>query len=145
MFCIYHIMVNNIPILVIMVRAMFLLKGILRAESQEKILIYITLNGSGYGKAVADFFGLSQNSVQKQLIRLEEDGVIVGRSIGQLREYTFNPRYLFLEELKALLQKAYQSYPQEIVTELLMQRKRPRKSGKTIKAYDRKNDRSNKV
>ncbi len=112
---------------------MFILKGILRAESQEKILIYIALNGSGYGKAIADFFSLSQNSVQKQLVRLEEDGVIVGCSKGQMREYGFNPRYIFLEPLQELIRKAYQAYPQEMIAELLMQRKRPRKSGKTVR------------
>ncbi|WP_290586463.1 MULTISPECIES: hypothetical protein [unclassified Ketobacter] len=35
---------------------MFVLKGILRAESQEKILIYLLLNGSGYGKSIAEFW-----------------------------------------------------------------------------------------
>jgi hypothetical protein len=44
---------------------MFVLKGILRAESQEKILLYLLVRESGYGKAIAEFFGLSTNSVQK--------------------------------------------------------------------------------
>ncbi len=50
---------------------MFVLRGILRAESQEKILLYPLVRESGYGKAIAEFFGLSTNSVQKQLARLE--------------------------------------------------------------------------
>ena len=37
---------------------MFVLKGILRAESQEKILIYLLIRESGYGKAIAEFYGL---------------------------------------------------------------------------------------
>lgn len=51
---------------------MFVLKGILRAESQEKILIYLLLNGSGYGKSIAEFYDIPQNPVQKQLARLEQ-------------------------------------------------------------------------
>ena len=37
---------------------MFVLKGILRAESQEKILLYLLARESGYGKAIAEFFSL---------------------------------------------------------------------------------------
>ena len=62
---------------------MFALKGVLRAESQEKILIYLLLRNSGYGKGIAEFFGLSQNSVQKQLVRMEEDGVVVSHLISE--------------------------------------------------------------
>ena len=116
---------------------MFVLRGILRAESQEKILIYLALNGSGYGSAISQFFSLSQNTVQKQLARLEEDGVIVGQTKGQMREYSFNPRYIFLEPMLELVKKAYQSYPQELISDLVMKRKRPRKSGKALTVYKR--------
>ena len=128
------------------VSSMFALRGVLRAESQEKILIYLALNESGYGSAISEFFSLSQNTVQKQLARLEEDGVIVGQSKGQMREYTFNPRYIFLEPLVELIKKAYQSYPQDVISDLVMKRKRPRKSGKALTTYNRgSNNRGNKA
>jgi hypothetical protein len=69
--------------------AMFILKGILRAESQEKILIYLLVRESGYGKAIAEFYGLSQNAVQKQLARLEDDNVVVSQLVGRFFLYTF--------------------------------------------------------
>ncbi len=109
---------------------MFVLKGILRAESQEKILIYLLVRESGYGRSMAEFYGLSQNAVQKQLARLEEDGVLVSRLVGKLREYQLNPRYPFGEPLKALLKSALAAYPEEIKQQLLMDRKRPRTAGK---------------
>ena len=109
---------------------MFVLKGILRAESQEKILIYLLVREAGYGKAIADFFGLSTNSVQKQLARLEEDSVVVSRTVGRLREYQLNPRYAFIEPLRELLKSALKNYPDTVVTELALPRTRPRKSGK---------------
>jgi predicted ArsR family transcriptional regulator len=109
---------------------MFVLKGILRAASQEKILLYLLVRESGYGKAIAEFFGLSTNSVQKQLVRLEEDGVVVSRLIGRLREYEMNPRYAFTESLRQLLKSALSAYPDTVVNDLAMQRTRPRKSGK---------------
>ena len=109
---------------------MFVLKGILRAESQEKILLYLLLRETGYGKAIAEFFGLSTNSVQKQLARLEEDSVIVGRSVGRVREYQLNPRYPFSAPLRELLKSALAVYPDTVVNELALPRSRPRKSGK---------------
>jgi hypothetical protein len=113
---------------------MFVLKGVLRAESQEKILLYLLLRDEGYGRAIAEFFGLSTNSVHKQLLRLEEDSVVVSRSVGRLREYQLNPRYPFSGPLKALLKSALAAYPDTVVRKLAMPRRRPRKSGKLIDA-----------
>ncbi|WP_299735004.1 winged helix-turn-helix domain-containing protein [uncultured Endozoicomonas sp.] len=109
---------------------MFVLKGILRAESQEKILIYLMLRSSGYGKGIAEFFGLSQNTVQKQLIRMEDDGVVVSHLIGRLREYRLNPRYAFLTPMKELLKVAMEAYPETVIQSLLMTRNKPRGAGK---------------
>ena len=111
---------------------MFVLKGILRAESQEKILIYLLIRESGYGKALAAFYGLSQNSVQKQLARLEEDSVVVSHLIGRLREYRLNTRYSFYTPLKALLKSALAAYPDTIIQQLTMRRRRPRTAGKPV-------------
>lgn len=111
---------------------MFVLKGILRAESQEKALIYLLLQGPGYGKRIAEFFGMSTNTVQKQLARLEADGVIASRLIGKVRQYELNPRYPFMEPLKALLKSAAAAYPPEVTKLLMVQRTRPRQAGKPL-------------
>jgi hypothetical protein len=111
---------------------MFILKGILRAESQEKILIYLLVRERGYGKAIAEFFECPPNPIQKQLFRLEEDGVLVSRSLGQMREYQLNPRYAFYTPLKNLLKATLEVYPKKLRNELAMERRRPRAVGKTI-------------
>ena len=113
---------------------MFVLKGILRAESQEKILLYLLARQTGYGKGIAEFYGLSQNSTQKQLARLEDDGVVISRLMGKLREYQLNPRYPFYQPLKSLLKTALAAYPEEIIQAVTMPRTRPRKAGKPIVA-----------
>ncbi|MFC6632030.1 winged helix-turn-helix domain-containing protein [Microbulbifer taiwanensis] len=113
---------------------MFVLKGILRAESQEKALLYLLLRGAGYGKAIAEFYGIPTNPVQKQLARLEEDGVVVSQLIGKVRNYELNPRYPFMEPLKALLKAAVAAYPPELRNRLLVQRTRPRQAGKPLVA-----------
>ena len=109
---------------------MFVLQGILRAESQEKILLYLLLRETGYGSAIAEFFSLSTNSTHKQLVRLEDDGVIVARPQGRARLYRLNTRYAFYEPLRSLLKAALSAYPDSIVNELALPRTRPRKSGK---------------
>lgn len=109
---------------------MFVLKGILRAESQEKVLIYLLARETGYAKSIAEFYGVPTNPVQKQLARLEEDGVIVGSYIGNVREYRLNPRYAFIEPLKELLKKAVSTYPTDLQVNLTVQRTRPRQPGK---------------
>lgn len=113
---------------------MFILKGILRAETQEKTLIYLLLRGSGYGKSIAEFYGIPTNPVQKQLARLESDGVIVSQLIGKIRSYELNPNYLFIEPLKELLKAALIAYPSEIKDQLLVQRTRPRQAGKPLES-----------
>ena len=115
---------------------MFVLKGVLRAESQEKVLIYLLLRISGYGKRIADFYGVPVNPVQKQLARLEIDGIVavVSRLIGKVRQYELNPRYPFLRALKELLKAAVAAYPPDIVSELMVERARPRQTGKPLVA-----------
>lgn len=111
---------------------MFVLKGLLRAESQEKILLYLLLRGSGYGKGIADFYGMPYNPIQKQLARLEEDGVVVSQLTGRTRCYELNPRYPFLPAMKELLKAAAKAWPQDVINRLMIQRTRPRPAGKTV-------------
>lgn len=113
---------------------MFVLKGILRAESQEKILIYLLLRQTGYAKNIAEFYGAPTNPIQKQLLRLEDDGVVVGSALGKLKQYQLNPRYPFIEPLKSLLKKALEIYPPEVRVGGTVQRTRPRKSGKPLQS-----------
>ncbi|RYG15408.1 MAG: ArsR family transcriptional regulator [Chitinophagaceae bacterium] len=113
-------------------RRMFLLKGVLRAETQEKALIYLLLRGSGYAKNIAEFYDVPVNPIQKQLARLEEDGVVVSQLIGKVRSYELNPRYIFIDPLKELLKAAVAAYPTEVRDQLLVQRTRPRQAGKPV-------------
>lgn len=57
--------------------------------------------------------------------------MLASRMVGRTRLYVFNPRYAFLAELKALLEKALSYYPAEEQEKLLMNRRRPRRRGKS--------------
>lgn len=116
---------------------MFVLNGLLKAESQEKILIYLLVRNSGYAKAIADFFDAGVTPIQKQILKLEEQGILVSSNIGRSRVFQLNPQYRLLPELKALMEGALKAYPIEIKEALIMNRSKPRRTGKPLtKAYD---------
>lgn len=109
---------------------MFILKGLFRAESQEKILLFLLVRKQGYAKEIADFFEVGVTPIQKQLLKLEEEGVLVGKTIGKSRVFQFNPAYRLKTQLESLLQGALQAYPNEIKQQLILNRTRPRRTGK---------------
>ncbi|MHB1253373.1 MAG: hypothetical protein ACYCZ1_04330 [Candidatus Humimicrobiaceae bacterium] len=53
-------------------------------------------------------FNIAVNGIQQQLQRLDNGGVVVSSMVGRTRLYQFNPRYPFLKELRALIQRAMQ-------------------------------------
>ena len=63
-------------------------------------------------------------------MKLETGGVLVGRDVGRIIVYEFNPRYAFLSELQKLLEKALFFYPEEEQERLTMGRRRSRRRGK---------------
>ncbi len=100
----------------------------------EKILFYLLANETGYASQMAKMFGSQLYSVQKGLARLEQGGILVSQSQGKTLVFCFNPRYPFLDELKAFLQRAYEFLPDEERERWYepVIRKRPRRSGKPL-------------
>ena len=107
-----------------------MLQPILGSVSAERVLIYLLTREDGYAREIARFFGTEPDSIQKQLVKLETGGVLVGREVGRTVVYEFNPRYAFLSELQKLLEKALSFYPEEEQERLTMGRRRPRRRGK---------------
>ncbi|WP_434685931.1 hypothetical protein [Pseudanabaena minima] len=50
------------------------------------------------------------STVQKQLQKFEDSGLLVSRSVGKTRLYTWNPRSPFVEQLKLLLAQRLKLY-----------------------------------
>lgn len=109
-----------------------MLEPILGSKNAERVLMYILARDQGYARGIARFFGADPDSTQKQLSRLELGGVLVSKLEGRTRLYRFNPRYSFLKELKALLNKALLFYPPEETERILVVRRRPRRPGKPL-------------
>lgn len=110
-----------------------MLEGIFGNASAEKVLLYLEQFEEGYATAIARTFdGLSLNMAQRQLERLERAGALVSALKGKTRLYSWNPRYPFRRELRALLRKALEELPPSDRKRYLAERRRPRRVGKPL-------------
>ena len=111
-----------------------MLEGLFGNATIEKALFFLLANKNTYATQLALRFDKPLNSFQQALARLEKGGIIVGLPAGRTRLYQFNPRYPFLNELKALIKAAYKTLPQEMKENYYEPplRKRPRRLGKPL-------------
>ena len=109
-----------------------ILSGLFGNETAAKVLLYLQELDSGYPRGIAQALKLSLSQVQRQLERLEREGVLASRLFGKVRIYEWNPRCGYLEELRTLLAKGSAMLPDEIRGQLLGERRRPRRSGKPL-------------
>ncbi len=109
-----------------------MLEPLLGSRSRERVLVFLRSRGEGYARQIAKFYETDLAPIQKQMDRLEGGGLLAGRPAGRTRLYTFDPRYPFLKELTALLDKAISFYPSDVQEGLLLNRRRPRRRGKPL-------------
>jgi predicted transcriptional regulator len=109
-----------------------MLEVLLGSKNAERVLLFLLAREEGYARQIARYYNTDVKSIQVQLDKLERGGVVIGRVVGKTRPYVLNPRYPFLNELKALLEKAFSFYPTEERDELLLNRRRPRAKGKEL-------------
>lgn len=102
-----------------------MLQALLGSNGSEKVLMFIAARGEGYAREISRFSGMGLYPIQRQLERLEHGGVLTSRTLGHTRIYSFDPGYPFLDELKAILDKALTYYPEEERERLLRNRRRP--------------------
>src|SRR5438045_3637125 len=100
-----------------------MIEVLLGSKNAERVLIYIFAREEGYAREIAGFYETDLKSIQMQLDKFEKSGVLASRSVGRTRPYAFNPRYPFLNEVKALLEKALSFYSAKEQDELTMNRR----------------------
>ncbi len=109
-----------------------MLKALFGTVSRELTLQYLLTFKEGYAREIARYLKLSLPSIQNQLKHFENEGLLLSRMTGRTKVYFFNPRYAFLDELAALLEKAKEYYKPELKEKFEMQRKRPRRPEKPL-------------
>ncbi len=109
-----------------------MLEPLFGSKGSEKVLIFIAARREAYPREISRFAGMGIYPIRRQLDKLELGGILISSTKGRTRIYTFNPRYPFLKELKALLEKALSFYPESERENLLLNRRRPRRRGKPL-------------
>lgn len=109
-----------------------MIESLLGSKNAERVLMYILARQDGYAREIAGFYQTDLKSIHMQLDKFEKSGILVSREVGRTRPYIFDPRYPFLKELKALLEKALSFYSTQEQEELIMNRRRPRARGKAL-------------
>jgi len=107
-----------------------MLEALLGNKVIEKILLFLSVYGSGYPRQMSGVFDIPVNGIQQQLKRLENGSVVVSRKRGKVRIYSLNPAYPFLDELNQLLEKTIKLLPDNEVRKYYRKRTRPRRKGK---------------
>lgn len=109
-----------------------MIEPLLGSTNAERTLLFLLARDEGYPSEIARLFDTDLYGIQKQMDRLESGGVLSSRTAGRTRLYRFNPRYPFLKELRALLEKALSFYPATEQDRLRIVRQRPRRRGKPL-------------
>jgi hypothetical protein len=111
-----------------------MLESLFGNESIERVLFYLLQNGTCYALQLKKQFQTSLSPFQQALLRLEKGGILASALVGKTRIFQFNPRYLFLEELRLFLQRSYETLPESIRKKYYEApiRKRPRRTGKPL-------------
>ena len=107
-------------------------KGIFGSENKGRILLFIYTNGESYPREIAKMLGLYLNGVQKQLLNMEENGILYSKLKGKVRLFGLNPRYPFKKEIESLLEKSLKFIPDEEKEKIFFPRLRPRRTGKPL-------------
>lgn len=109
-----------------------MLEAILGSTSAERVLLFLVARNEGFAAEIAQAFDTDLSPIQRQLERMERDGLLISRKVGRTRLYSFNPRYPFVPELKAVLEKALGMCPPALQEVLMLNRRRPRKKNKPL-------------
>jgi biotin operon repressor len=109
-----------------------MLKELFGGKTPEQVLLYLANYDQGYGKAIADTYGITLSTVQKQLQKFENSGLLVSYSVGKTRVYTWNPRSPFVEQVKMLLAQRLKLTPEAEIKAYYRQRRRPRRADKPL-------------
>ena len=108
------------------------LESILGSRSAVQVLLFLEAYGSGHGLRIAQTYSVPVSSIQRQLLRLEANGVLVSRTVGRTRVFEFNTRNPTVRNLRTFLAAELELLPDAEVKAYYRQRQRPRRTGKRL-------------
>lgn len=109
-----------------------MIESLVGNQTAERVLLYIVNYSEGHTSGIAQTFDMPKSQVRKQLIRLENGGILIGRSVGNLRMFQMNPRCPYKKELEIFLEKILALVSEKEKEKYYRQRRRPRRTGKEL-------------
>ena len=106
------------------------MEAIVGNRSAAQVLLFVEAYGSGHASRIAATYGVSLTAIQRQLRRLEANGVLVSRTVGRTRVFEFNTRNPTVREFRKFLACELELMPEAEVKAFYRQRQRPRRTGK---------------
>lgn len=106
------------------------LEGIFGSRSAAQTLLFLEAYGSGHALRIADTYGVAVSSIQRQLVRLENSGILVSRTVGRTRLFEFNTRNPTVRDLRTFLEAELDLMPEAETKAYYRQRQRPRRTAK---------------
>lgn len=106
------------------------LEAIFGSRSTTQVLLFLEAYGSGHATRMANTYEVSVMAMQRQLRRLEANGVLISHSVGRTRVFEFNMRNPTVRNLREFLSAELESLPDETQKAYYRQRQRPRRTGK---------------
>jgi predicted ArsR family transcriptional regulator len=110
------------------------LEALFGSRSAAQTLLYLQNYDEGHARRIASTFRVPKTAIQRQLKRLEADGILVSRVVGRTRIFTWNPRSATVKDLRTFLEAQLEQLPDEVTREYFRQRQRPRRTGKATGA-----------
>ncbi|GAC1582118.1 MAG: hypothetical protein NVS3B7_17420 [Candidatus Elarobacter sp.] len=99
---------------------------------RDRILARLALSENGlHVRELARQIDSSATAVHRAVIALERTGVVVSREVGTARVVVLNRRWYGALELRALLGRLIDAYP-EVRERAVTRRERPRRIGKPL-------------
>ena len=109
-----------------------ILSGLFGNVTAAKVLLYLENYDSGYPNGIATVFDVPVSQVQRQLEKMELEGILSSKLIGKTRSYSWNPRCFYIEDLRSILKKALAALPDSQNEKYFRQRQRPRRASKAL-------------
>ncbi len=88
-----------------------MLEALFGNKNIERILIFLFVNGKGYGTQLHRVLGVPLTPLQKALQRLEKGSIIESYLEGKTRVYQLSPHFPLKDELEQLIKKAFTVLP----------------------------------
>ncbi len=108
------------------------LKDLFGGKAAEAVLLALFHDGEAYGRAVSRDFGISLDSVQRQLDRFERSGVLVCKRQGRTLIYAWNPKSRLAARLRELVAVVYDGLSADLKQRMFAVRRQPRAKDKPV-------------